>query len=198
VKHGRLTWLRPLDLDPDQRKVYDSITGGARRHADRNAPLTGPDGQLEGPFNAMLFSPGIGGSLQALGASIRYSGRLPGRSRELAILLVARASQSDFEWRAHEHSGRRAGLSEAEITLLRAGQPALSLSAGEAMAFRVTQCLTSDGDLPDDVFSAAVDTLGEDLVTELIILVGYYTLLALAMRACRTPLPAGVSPAFNH
>lgn len=197
MQHGRLSWLRPDDLDPSQRKIYDTITSGPRGRADRNAALTDAEGRLEGPFNAMLFSPAVGGALQALGASIRYHGLLPGRSRELAILLVARASASDFEWRAHEHAGSAAGLSEAEIGDLLAGRAAPTLSAAELLAFQVTERLIADRDLPEDIFAAAAQALGEGVVTELIILVGYYSLLALSMRACRTPLPAGVTPAFT-
>jgi alkylhydroperoxidase family enzyme len=198
MKHGCLTWLRPADLDPEQRKLYDTIAGGPRGRADRNAPLTDPEGRLEGPFNAMLFSPKVGGALQALGASIRYSGLLPDRSRELAILLVARASGSDFEWRAHEHAGRTAGLSEAEISDLMQGRPASSLSEAETEVFRIVERLISEQDLPEEVFAAAAGILGEGIVTEVIVLVGYYSLLALSMRVTKTPLPAGVLPAFEH
>jgi 4-carboxymuconolactone decarboxylase len=198
MKHGRLTWLRPVDLDPEQRKVYDTITSGPRGRAERNASLTDAEGRLEGPFNAMLFSPELGGALQALGTSIRYSGLLSDRSRELAILLVARASDSDFEWRAHEHAGRAAGLSEAEISDLREGLPPPSLSEAESLAFRVAERLIAERDLPEEVFTEAASILGEGVITELIILVGYYSLLALSMRACRTPLPAGMTPAFKH
>jgi 4-carboxymuconolactone decarboxylase len=197
MKHGRLTWLRPVDLDPEQRKIYDTITNGPRGRADRNAPLTDAEGRLEGPFNAMLFSPDVGGALQALGASLRYNSLLTDRTRELAVLLVAREYNSDYEWRAHEHVGRVAGLSESEISDLMEGRPAPSLSDPEALTFKVTECLISERDLPEDVFSEAARTLGEAVITELITLVGYYSLLALSMRACKTPLPAGVTPAFT-
>ena len=42
-------------------------------------PLTDEGGRLEGPFNAMLFSPAVGHALQALGGALRYQGTLPGQ-----------------------------------------------------------------------------------------------------------------------
>jgi hypothetical protein len=50
-----------------QRAVYDAITGGPRA-AGRAFRLTGDDGSLEGPFNAMLLHPPLGNALQELGA----------------------------------------------------------------------------------------------------------------------------------
>jgi hypothetical protein len=54
----------------------------------------------------------------------------------------------------------------------------------------VPQLLTS-GDVDDDAWAAAVDTLGEAGAVELTTLVGYYSLLALQMRVLRVPLPDG-------
>ncbi len=60
-----------------------------------------------------------------------------------------------------------------------------------AVAVAVAQLLTS-GDVDDDAWGAAVDTLGEAGAVELTTLVGYYSLLALQMRVLRVPLPDGV------
>ncbi|WP_239460169.1 carboxymuconolactone decarboxylase family protein [Nocardioides daejeonensis] len=40
------------------------------------------------------------------------------RGREIAILMVAVATASDFEWYAHERVGLAVGLSEAELAAL--------------------------------------------------------------------------------
>ncbi|MDQ4117750.1 MAG: carboxymuconolactone decarboxylase family protein, partial [Actinomycetota bacterium] len=81
---SRLPGLRPPELDDAQRGVYSAITDGARGHVP-----TAPDGSLAGPFNAMVHAPWVGDALQELGAALRTRGRLPARTRELAVLAVA-------------------------------------------------------------------------------------------------------------
>ena len=113
----RLPRLRPAELDETQRRLYDELVSGPRSRGP--VPLTGADGQLEGPFNAMLFAPGTGGPLLALGTAVRFGSGLTPRAREIATLAVAAHSGSAYELYAHERLGRQAGLTAAECTAVR-------------------------------------------------------------------------------
>jgi hypothetical protein len=62
----------------------------------------------------------------------------------------------------------------------------------------LVRTLVRERDLDDDAYAAAAETLGQREFMELIALVGYYDLLALSLRVCRTPLPAGTAPAFDE
>jgi len=190
-RHGRLTWFAPKDLDADQRRLYEAISGGPRASGGSPFPLTDEQGRLEGPFNAMLVHPGIGDAVQALGARIRYGSALSDRERELAILRVAAHARSEFEWYAHQRVGRAAGLSDAEMTGAAAGITAGSLSAAEDMVLHVVTRLVAYGDLDDTSFTRAERLLGTRRLADLVVLVGYYQLLALSLRVWRTPLPTG-------
>ena len=194
--HGRLPWPTPDELDPGQRAVYDAIAGGPRAAGPQVFRLTDDDGRLEGPFNAMLVSPGVGLALQDLGAAVRYRTSLSDRAREIAILALAALRRSDFEWYAHERVGRKAGLTEAEMSALHDGDTPDSLSTGEAVLLRTTRLLATAGDLDEDAFRTAEDSLGRETLAELIVLVGYYDMLALSLRVWRTPLPAGENSPF--
>lgn len=195
--HGRLPWPTPEELDEPRRVVYDAIAGGPRAADPDLFRLTDSEGRLEGPFNAMLVSPGVGLALQDLGAAVRYRTRLTDRTREIAILALAALRRSDFEWYAHERVGRRAGLTDEELSALRAGEETSTLSEAEAAVLRVTTALATAGDLDDDLFAQAESTLGREKLAELVVLVGYYDLLALSLRVWRTPLPAGEQSAFE-
>jgi alkylhydroperoxidase/carboxymuconolactone decarboxylase family protein YurZ len=192
---GRAPWLVPEALDPGQRRLYDAIVAGPRG-ADPRVALTDDQGRLSGPFNVMLQSPEVGEALQALGAAMRYRLGLSERSRELAILEVARARRSEFEWYAHVRIGLAAGLTDAEIEAIRVGDE-LELSPSELIVRQVTRTLLSARDLDDDLFNRTEADLGPAQLNELITLVGYYDLLALSLRVWRTPLPAGVGPVFS-
>src|ERR1700682_1247377 len=109
---ARLAKLLPDLLDEEQKRLYEAITAGPRADGRQSFQLVDGAGALEGPFNAMLLRPALGSALQALGAAVRYQGTLPGRTRELAILVVAAAWESGFEQHAHEAAGRLLGLRE--------------------------------------------------------------------------------------
>jgi alkylhydroperoxidase family enzyme len=145
----------------------------------------------------MLVSPGVGLALQDLGAAVRYRTGLSDRAREIAILALAMLRSSDFEWYAHERVGRRAGLTDEELDSLLVGAEPPSLSPTEKALLRTTRALATDADLDDEAFMAAEAALGREQLAELIVLVGYYDLLALSLRVWRTPLPVGETSPFS-
>lgn len=195
--HGRLRWFTPRELDPAARELYDRIVGGPRATSPRPFSLTDEEGRLHGPFNAMLVSPDIGTAMQELGAAIRYRSHLPPRAREIAILELSVLRRSSFEWYAHEHAGKHAGLTGAEIAAIRNGAHAATLDATEMLVRELVGTLVRERDLDDITFAVASNALGERLLMDLIALVGYYDLLALSLRVWRTPLPPGAEPAFD-
>jgi 4-carboxymuconolactone decarboxylase len=196
ANHGRLPWLTVDDLDEAQRAVYAAIAGGPRSSGRQAFRLTDDAGRLEGPFNAMLTSPTVGLALQNLGAAIRFGSTLPDRAREIAILALSVLRQSEFEWYAHARIARQVGLTEDELDGLRYGKEPSTFSEAEVAALRVTTDLVTDRDIDDELFDRAERALGTGQLVELVTLVGYYDLLALSLRALRTPLPAGERATF--
>lgn len=182
--------LHPDDLTDEQRDVYDAIIGGRRT---TTAPFSAVDrdGSLLGPFNAMLYSPVVGGPLQELGAALRFRTAFTKREREIATLVVAAHLRSDYEWYAHERLARRAGLTEDELAGLRTGAEPVLADARERIIHQVARALATDGDLTGPVFAEAVATLGRPALVELVTLVGYYSTLALQMRVFRVGVPEG-------
>ncbi|HVC25494.1 MAG TPA: carboxymuconolactone decarboxylase family protein [Acidimicrobiales bacterium] len=194
---GRLEWWRPAELDETRRALYDEIVGGPRAAGPQAFRLADGEGRLEGPFNAFLLDPPVGRVVQAVGAALRFESALFPREREVAVLELAYHRRSEFEWYAHERVGRAAGLDEGELAALRTGGPCATLSAGEQSARRVTERLCSVRDMDDETFADAVATLGEVKLGDLVVLVGYYDLLALLLATWRVPLPDGVLGAWD-
>jgi len=173
----RLRRLTPADLDDAQRAVYDSIVGGPRARGTQLFPLADSAGALAGPFGLMLHAPELGAPLQELGAAIRYRTTLSDRSREIAILLVAAATHSEFERYAHERLGRTAGLSEDELTGLRS-ESFTSPDPGENAVAALSTALLRGESLDDDEYAHVAGILGDRQVLEVTVLVGYYRTLA--------------------
>jgi 4-carboxymuconolactone decarboxylase len=191
----RLPHLRPDELDAEQRALYDTINQGPRRsaHQGLRSPvgLVDDDGRLQGPFNAMLFHPEIGTAVHELGRALRFAGKLPPRAREITILIVAASEQSDFEWAAHAAIGAYLGLTAAEIAALAHADAIEFPDPVEAAVARAARALVTEGDLDDDHYRDAEQTLGTALLFELSTLVGVYRALALQMRLFRVPGPPG-------
>jgi 4-carboxymuconolactone decarboxylase len=188
----RLPRLLPADLDEAQRRLYDQLVSGPRQGGP--VPLTGAGGQLEGPFNAMLFAPGTGAPLLGLGTAVRFGSSLTPRAREIATLAVAAHSGSEYELYAHERLGRQAGLTAAECAALRGQQEPGLADPAEQAVLRVTRALLDGGDIPDDLYRTAERRLGRAGLVELVTLAGYYLTLAMLMRVFRVEAPSDAGP----
>lgn len=176
--------LLPGQLDEEQAALYRSITEGPRSRGPRLFDLADADGALLGPFGGFLIAPKIGDALQKLGAAVRYGTRLTDRTREMAILAVAASWDNAFERQAHEAVGRACGVTDAELDAIEAGRLPQLADPVEAAALRLTAALL-EGDVDDETWAACLPPLDEGIVLELVALVGYYSTLALQMRAFR-------------
>jgi 4-carboxymuconolactone decarboxylase len=182
----RLPVLSCDEMTAEQRDLYREILGGPRGQGPRAVQLSTGAGGLAGPFNAMLYAPPVGHALQELGLAIRFRTQLSPRIREMAILVVAQAWDSEYERASHEPIGREAGLTDAEIEALRAGADPGFPDKEEQAAYSVMRALTGpDADLDDQAYDTAVAVLGERALVELSALAGYYATLAMQMRLFR-------------
>jgi 4-carboxymuconolactone decarboxylase len=195
IDEPRLPSLHPDELSDEQRDVYEAIVGGPRP-ASVFSFLDG-EGRLLGPFNAMLHSPAVGGPLQELGAALRFRTSFTKREREIATLVIAAQARSDYEWYAHERIGRKAGLTEAELTALRTGADPVLADARERIVYEATRALAADGDLSAPMFAEATASLGRAAVVELVTLVGYYSALALQLKVFRVGAPDDAAPDWD-
>jgi 4-carboxymuconolactone decarboxylase len=174
----RLPRLREEEMSAAQREIYDRFRTGPRAAPDSPFTLLHPDGGLIGPPNAWLLSPAVGNVLEQLGGTMRYGLGLPGRCREIAILLVAYHRASAFELYAHRPAGRAAGLTEDEIEGL-ATEPGPDLpDPAERAVHAATRAMLRTGTLSDAEYADAVDALGASGLFELVVLIGYYQLVA--------------------
>lgn len=179
---SRLTPLDESRMDDAQRQVLGEI-------------LSGPRGNLDGPFLAWIHSPELANHAQRLGAFCRYGTRLELRLTELAILFTAAWWQSQAEWQIHEPIARQAGIGEDIIEALRSGHAPNFAHADEALVYRLGKTLYATKRVDDALYAEAVDAFGEPAVVELVGVFGYYALVAMTLnvfevrRETQVPLP---------
>lgn len=176
------------ELDPAQRALHDRIVDGPRRAEASVVPITDGDGRLQGPFGPMTIAPVVGDAVQGVGAALRFATSMDARTKEASILLVAARRRCVYEWVLHHDAALAAGVPAAAVALLRAGTVPTGIDAGTDAALAVVDRLLAASALTDDEYASALAALGEVVLAELVWLVGYYSMLALALAVFDPPL----------
>jgi 4-carboxymuconolactone decarboxylase len=180
--------FRPLTYDemtPPQRAMIEHLLAGERAG-------TG------GPFNVLLRSPEMGDIAQQLGANVRYHSSLANAIREMAILIMARDWTAQYEWTAHRRLALQAGLKSQIVDAIAAGTRPAGMQPNEEALYTFATELLHTRRVSDKTFSAAVAAFGERGVVDLIGLMGYYSLVSMALNVDRYPLPDGAKPELQE
>ena len=157
------------------------------------AIAAGPRGEVRGPFIALLHHPALARHLQSLGEQLRWKSKLPPRLVELAVLVTARRWSCQHEWLIHEQLARKSGLEPAIIDALRERRDPPA-EGDEALVYAFCCEAHASGRVSDAVFDSVRERFGLDGALELLVLSGYYTLMAMVLNTAQLPLPGGAEP----
>jgi len=170
-------------LSPKAQALYDE--------------LVGKRGRIDGMYRSLLNHPELARRVSDLGTFLRFgAGTLPAAVRELVILWLARRLGAAYEWVKHEPPARVAGLSDTAIAALKAGQEPPDLDATQQGALAVARCVVESRSIPQDLQERLIGLVGMEGVIELVVLVGFYRMIAGVIFAFDVPLPDGAAPPF--
>jgi len=91
---------------------------------------------------------------------------------------------------AHIRAGKAAGLTDAIIEAVLAGRDPQLTDPHERAVHRFATALVAGAKLGDTEFAEIEKALGRDGIAEVLVLLGYYTSVALAMKVHEVPVPA--------
>ena len=186
----------PEDMSAEQRAMYDDIVNGPRSQG-RRSPFINDEGRLQGPFGMWNVAPNVGDAVQNVGVAVRYNTSLSDRLREIGILAVGAAFQANYEWYAHAPLAVKAGIAEAQLATLKAGDMPDGLGEDEQLAVRLARELVFDRTATPATMEAVIGCLGEPASVELVVLIGYYSLLCMTLNAFDVDVPAGTEKPFG-
>ena len=186
---ARLEYIGRSDLNDTDAGVYDQIA------ATRGS--MGPGIGMPNSFRMLLNSPKAAAAVGQLGEYLRFNTSLDPTVREIAILSVARHTDSDYEWAHHVPVAQDVGVRPQVIESIRTGRAPMGLPAKEGVFAQAAKELVTNGDLTDRTFQAVEHLLGPAATVELIVLVGYYSMLAVALRSLGVELEAGLESSLN-
>jgi 4-carboxymuconolactone decarboxylase len=136
------------------------------------------DGHVKTIYRVLANHPELLRPFCDFGDMLNRAGRLPARTRELAILRTSAHTGSAYEATYHHARSLRVGLLDDEITRL--NEPGIEgLQPGDALVALVADELC-DNDTVSPQTLEALETAGwtADLIVELILLVGFYRMIA--------------------
>lgn len=176
MRHDRLPPIPDEAMTPGQRAAAQAV-------------VNGPRGALVGPFVPLLRSPELMERVQQLGAYLRYRSAIGTRLTELAILLVAREWDQQVEWAIHAPIALEAGIAPHVVDDIANWARPHQLYPDEQAVYDFSLELLVNRQVSNGAWEQALAQLGEQGVTDLVAVIGYYTLLAMVMNAAHTPVP---------
>ena len=144
-----------------------------------------------GPGSVMIYSPEMRRRANHFVGYFRQTTDLPHRLQELAMLLTARHMDCQYIWYAHAARGRQEGLSDELVDAIRDRQPLPDMPPDEAALVACATEMFSNHRLTGETFQRAMEQFGPRWLTELMTMMGYYTMLAYNANSGEIDLPEG-------
>ena len=174
----RLPRIPPVEeFDDAQREALDKT-------------LFGTDGRPMNVFKTLAHQPKLLRRVNSLGGYFVVHGSIPVREREIAILRTAARAGCEYELAHHRRLAAEAGLDGDEIEA--AIDPAITheWATADRAVLRIADELFERDAVADDSWDALADPFGDVGRLELLVLVGYYRMLAGVLNTVRVEVDA--------
>lgn len=150
--------------------------------------VDGPRGRLPGPYKVWVHNPKLVHAAAPLGQHFTPdASSLTEREREIAVLVITTALASDYPNAAHEKRGKEVGLPAAAVEAIIAGLPTSFTDTREQLVYQVAMSLAHNRIVSQGLYDRAVAGLGHERITDMIVLMGYYTAVSLTMNFYAVP-----------
>ena len=150
--------------------------------------VDGPRGRLPGPYKVWVHNPKLVHAAAPLGAHFTPGqSALSEREREIAVVVMTSRWHSAYPTAAHEKRGKEVGLPAASVEAMIAGLPTSFADAREQTVYEVAMALANGREVPQGLYDRAVTVLGHEAITDVIVLMGYYTAVSLTMNFYAVP-----------
>ena len=178
----------PPDIDPVTLSRLPPVTAadldedGKRLLAARTNYTPGP-----GPGHVSIYSP------RELDLGIPSGEKSPVGRRyfQIAVLITAREIDQQYEWTAHELMGRRQGLEQSVIDIVKYNKDVGTLSAKDATLITFGRALFREHRVSRELWASMVTQFGRQRTVQLMMIMGEYFKAGFMMNAVDQHLPPG-------
>jgi 4-carboxymuconolactone decarboxylase len=172
---NRLLELPPEKLTAEQSAVFNQLVAGR--------------GRILGPYKIWIHSPTVASGMEHIGTFLNKRGSLSTREVEISILVIAQHWDADYVRQAHIKAGKTAGLTQETIDAILAGRDPQLTDSHERAVHRFATSLVGGAKLSDPEFAEIEAAIGRAGIAEVLVLLGYYTSVALGMKVHEVPIP---------
>lgn len=169
---SRLPPVTPGDLDEE----------GKRLLAARTNFKPGP-----GPNHITIYSP----RERDLGIPSGEKSPVGPRYFQLAVLIIAREIDQQYEWSAHEPAGRRQGLEQTVIDAVKYNRDVSGLSDKDATLITFGRTLFREHHVSSELWEKMVSQFGRQQTVQLMMIMGDYFRVGFMLNAVDQHLPPG-------
>ena len=150
--------------------------------------VTGSRGGLPGPYKVWIENPALVHAALPMGTHFTPGkSSLTEREREIAVVVITSKWNSDYPAAAHERRGKEVGLPAAAVEAIMNGQPTSFADKREQAVYEVATALANNHIVSHGLYARAVEVLGNVSITDMIVLMGYYTCVSLTMNFHAVP-----------
>jgi 4-carboxymuconolactone decarboxylase len=146
-------------------------------------------GQFRGPHSMLLHAPQLDEHALNLGNHFRYDSICKSPEKELAIITGMRERDCLYVWGAQVAAGRRAGLREEAIDVVKHRKPVDSLEPHEQEIITYVRQLFTKNRVDQPVFDALIKRYGQQWLIEMTTVAGYYGMLSGVVNAFEVAPP---------
>ena len=182
VTLSRLPPASPEDLDEEGRKLL----------ASRPEVKPGP-----GPTHVTNYSP----RERSLGIPSGVNSPVGPRYFQLAVLIIAREIDQQYEWSAHEPAGLRQGLEQSVIDVVKHNKDVAGLTDKDATLITFGRTLYREHHVSSELWQKMVGHFGRQQTVQLMMIMGDYFRVGFMMNAIDQHLPPerkALLPALNR
>jgi 4-carboxymuconolactone decarboxylase len=171
---GRYAEIPVDEMTPDQQEGYRFLVKGR--------------GRLPGPYKVWVHNPKLIHAAAPLGQHFTPGqSALTEREREIAVIIITSTWRSAYPAAAHEKRGKEVGLPADMVEAMIAGRPASFSDAREQAVYEVAMALAGGRLVSQALYDRAVAALGHERLTDVIVLMGYYTAVSFTMNFYAVP-----------
>ena len=169
VTLSRLPPVTPADLDEEGRQLLAKSTA-----------KPGP-----GPAHVTSYSP----RERSLGVPSGVNSPVGPRYFQLAVLIMAREIDQQYEWSAHEPAGLRQGLEQSVIDVVKHDRDVAGLSDKDATLITFGRKLYREHRVSSELWQKMVGHFGRQHTVQLMMIMGDYFRVGFMMNAADQHLP---------
>lgn len=145
-------------------------------------------GRIDGMYGTLLNHPDLTEKVSDLGGYLRFNATLSGEFREFVILYCANNLHAEYEWIKHLKPAKEAGLSDALIDKIEQGvEP---FNKPYSLLVEAANCALNLQNIPETLQKDLIDVIGIKGLVEIVVLVGYYRMIAGVINCFDVPLPS--------